>query len=460
MGSFVGVRFDVLEAEQPAAWRALRTRDPEFTPPGGESHTAVRRARSTWPSTDILAAHPSGVVVVVSHGVALHHVAQGTAARRATTGLVFLASENCAVHRFDWREFGRDAGLLPQRHPPPRPSSALVKVRARRGTQGRAHADSVGIVGCGAGIAVILAGCTDVVSTRPVDGGSAADVAPSVDLGAPAPDVLGGGRTTSPIVEVDAGAAGDVRFDALDDDAGSVAADASRDGRRRARARRSTPAGATSPSAAPTWSSTWMGADSPARPRRRRRSSRSAPGRGCRWCFFAHGFQLAVGNYDGLLAHLASWGYVVVSVDYPGSILAVDHRNVPRALIAARTSLALGRRGLPRERHHRHQPHRGDGPLARRQRGHHGGARRAGLHRGAWRSTRSTTTPRPIGVRDRGDALHRARAHGPAGAPARALRRDAVALRAARSVLRSRGEQLPPLRGRRADGAPAWRSIP
>ena len=62
---------------------------------------------------------------------------------------------------------------------------------------------------------------------------------------------------------------------------------------------------------------------------------------------FAHGFQLGVGNYDGLLSHIASWGYVVVSVDYPGSLLSVDHRSVPRAMIAARTALALGVAGFP-----------------------------------------------------------------------------------------------------------------
>lgn len=115
MGSFVGVRFEVLEAEQPAAWNALRTRDPEFTPPGGESHRQCG-ARVNLAITDILAAHPSGVVVVVSHGVALHHVLRGLL-RADDTGLVF-PSENCAVHRFDWSEPGvmRVSSLNDTRH--------------------------------------------------------------------------------------------------------------------------------------------------------------------------------------------------------------------------------------------------------------------------------------------------------------------------------------------------------
>jgi hypothetical protein len=57
---------------------------------------------------------------------------------------------------------------------------------------------------------------------------------------------------------------------------------------------------------------------------------------------FAHGFQLAVNNYDRLLTHVASWGYVVASVSYPGSILMVDHRNVPAALSATRRAFAAG----------------------------------------------------------------------------------------------------------------------
>jgi hypothetical protein len=57
---------------------------------------------------------------------------------------------------------------------------------------------------------------------------------------------------------------------------------------------------------------------------------------------FAHGFQLNVGNYNTLLTHVASWGYVVASVSYPGSILMVDHRNVPAALSAARRAFATG----------------------------------------------------------------------------------------------------------------------
>lgn len=103
MGSFVGVRFDVLEAEQPEAWRALLTRDPDFTPPQGESHVQCA-ARMADALDDILARHATGIIVVVSHGVALHH------ALRHLLGAIgeglILATENCGVHRLEWREYG------------------------------------------------------------------------------------------------------------------------------------------------------------------------------------------------------------------------------------------------------------------------------------------------------------------------------------------------------------------
>lgn len=115
MGSFVGVTFETLEAEQPEAWHALRTRDPEFTPPGGESHRQCG-ARVNLAIDDILAAHPTGTVVVVSHGVALHHVLRRLL-KADDTGLV-LPTENCGVHRLDWSDPGvmRVSSLNDTRH--------------------------------------------------------------------------------------------------------------------------------------------------------------------------------------------------------------------------------------------------------------------------------------------------------------------------------------------------------
>ncbi len=57
---------------------------------------------------------------------------------------------------------------------------------------------------------------------------------------------------------------------------------------------------------------------------------------------FAHGFQLATTDYDQILSHVASWGYVVCSTNYPGTILSTDHRDVATALTNVRTAMAAG----------------------------------------------------------------------------------------------------------------------
>jgi hypothetical protein len=68
----------------------------------------------------------------------------------------------------------------------------------------------------------------------------------------------------------------------------------------------------------------------------------AAPTAGFPGVAFAHGFQLATTDYDQLLTHIASWGYVVCSTDYPNSLFSFDHRNVATALTNVRTAMAAG----------------------------------------------------------------------------------------------------------------------
>ncbi len=64
---------------------------------------------------------------------------------------------------------------------------------------------------------------------------------------------------------------------------------------------------------------------------------------------FAHGFMLAANGYDQLLTHLASWGYVACSTDYPGTLFSIDHRDVATALSSLRAAMAAGTiSGLPK----------------------------------------------------------------------------------------------------------------
>ena len=68
----------------------------------------------------------------------------------------------------------------------------------------------------------------------------------------------------------------------------------------------------------------------------------AAPADGFSAVVFAHGFLLKPTDYDEVLSHVASWGFVVVSTDFPGSLFSIDHRDVAKALIAARASLLDG----------------------------------------------------------------------------------------------------------------------
>lgn len=68
----------------------------------------------------------------------------------------------------------------------------------------------------------------------------------------------------------------------------------------------------------------------------------AAPASGWPAVVFAHGFLLKPTDYDVILDHVASHGFVVLSVDYPGSLFSIDHRNVRDAILAGRTALAGG----------------------------------------------------------------------------------------------------------------------
>ncbi len=193
------------------------------------------------------------------------------------------------------------------------------------------------------GLVVALSGCGEVASYRPpadvgvapVDAGAPVDQPSVPDVGVEVPiDVVPG--------EVDAGEApADVGGEALD--AGEAPSDVPSvdvvtptfDAGGRDLSERG-------PYVVATWMGAIAGTATMARALYPTASDTRLP-----LVIFAHGFQLGVGNYDGLLSHIASWGYVVVSIDYPGTLLSVDHRNVPRAMIAARTSLAQGVAGFP-----------------------------------------------------------------------------------------------------------------
>lgn len=70
--------------------------------------------------------------------------------------------------------------------------------------------------------------------------------------------------------------------------------------------------------------------------------SGTAPASGWPAVIFAHGFQLNPKQYDDILGHVASWGFVVVSTDYVASLVSNDHRKVRQAIVDAKNAAIAG----------------------------------------------------------------------------------------------------------------------
>lgn len=104
MGEFVGKRFEEIQSQHADGWNALVSRDPEYQPPGGESHRACAARVARFLDT-LRERHGEGRVVVVSHGVAIHHMLWHLLIG-AESHAVFV-TENCAVHRLEFHRDGR-----------------------------------------------------------------------------------------------------------------------------------------------------------------------------------------------------------------------------------------------------------------------------------------------------------------------------------------------------------------
>lgn len=115
MGEWVGVTFADVQARWPDDWQKVLDRDPEHRPPGGESHRACGQ-RVAAAIDEIVRAHPTGRVVVVSHGVAIHHMLRHLL--RIDGWRTLFHVENCAVQRLTISPEGvvRVLGLNDARH--------------------------------------------------------------------------------------------------------------------------------------------------------------------------------------------------------------------------------------------------------------------------------------------------------------------------------------------------------
>jgi probable phosphoglycerate mutase len=115
MGVFVGVGFEEVQTRWPEGWAALARRDPDYAPPEGESHRTCA-ARVAHFLDGVRARHVKGRVVLVSHGVAIHHMLCHLLGDRGRN--VIYATDNACVHRLALRDDGsvRVLALNDSRH--------------------------------------------------------------------------------------------------------------------------------------------------------------------------------------------------------------------------------------------------------------------------------------------------------------------------------------------------------
>jgi broad specificity phosphatase PhoE len=106
VGEMTGRTFEDVLANAPELWTALLSRDADWVPPGGESH-AMCSARVGQFLDEVLAHHPSGRVVLVSHGVAIDHLLRRLLGldQRSLSRFVFHV-DNCSLHRVSRRDDG------------------------------------------------------------------------------------------------------------------------------------------------------------------------------------------------------------------------------------------------------------------------------------------------------------------------------------------------------------------
>lgn len=103
-GAFEGRTFADIDAHSPEQARLWRTRDPEFTPEGGESLLTFRD-RVTSVAARLAARHPGELVVLVAHGGVMDVL------YRAATGQELQAPRtwelgNAAINRLLWTPQG------------------------------------------------------------------------------------------------------------------------------------------------------------------------------------------------------------------------------------------------------------------------------------------------------------------------------------------------------------------
>ena len=103
-GAFEGKTFAEIEAQLPEQSRRWRQRDPEFSPPGGESLLALR-SRVVAAAERLAAQHPGELIALVGHGGVMD-VLYRAATRLDIQAPRTWALGNAAINRLLWTPQG------------------------------------------------------------------------------------------------------------------------------------------------------------------------------------------------------------------------------------------------------------------------------------------------------------------------------------------------------------------
>ena len=103
-GEFEGRTFAEIEAELPEQARRWRSRDPAFSPAGGETLVALRE-RVLQAAARLAAQHPGELIAMVSHGGVMD-VLYRAATRQAIDAPRTWALGNAAINRLMWTPGG------------------------------------------------------------------------------------------------------------------------------------------------------------------------------------------------------------------------------------------------------------------------------------------------------------------------------------------------------------------
>jgi probable phosphoglycerate mutase len=100
MGVFTGMSFEDAKRKYPDIWHRLVVRDPLVAPPGGETHVDLA-ARVSGFLSSLLSKHRGRVLLLVSHGVTIHHTIRQLMGIHDLSIPLWLAVDNASVSRID-----------------------------------------------------------------------------------------------------------------------------------------------------------------------------------------------------------------------------------------------------------------------------------------------------------------------------------------------------------------------